>query len=101
MPTRRYFLRNSAIVMAGVGAAPLWLTRAAAAAEGRKKFLVGIFLRGAADSLNVVVPFAEKRYYEMRPGLAIPAPGNANSGGPDLDGRFALNPAAAAQSSVG
>ena len=31
MLTRRVFLRGSAIVMAGMGAAPMWLARAAAA----------------------------------------------------------------------
>jgi uncharacterized protein (DUF1501 family) len=65
------------------------------AAGGKRKILVAIFQRGAADGLNVVVPFAEKRYYELRPTIAIPAP--SGSGGPnsaiDLDGRFALNPA--------
>ena len=28
MPTRRFFLRNSALAMVGVGASPLWLERA-------------------------------------------------------------------------
>jgi hypothetical protein len=28
MPTRRFFLRNSALAMVGAGAAPLWLERA-------------------------------------------------------------------------
>ena len=26
------------------------------------------------DGLNVVVPFGEKRYYELRPSIAIPRP---------------------------
>lgn len=101
MLTRRYFLRGSAIAMAGVGTAPMWLARAAAA-EGRKnKTLVAIFLRGAADGLNIVVPFGDKRYAELRPTLAIRAPEAqvANNNGVtfgasiDLDGMFALNSA--------
>jgi len=103
MMTRRLFLRGSAVVMAGIGAAPSWLARAAEGAKGKRKVLVAIFQRGAADSLNVVVPFSEKRYYEMRPTIGIPAPSGlpATSGpvnGPgqnsaiDLDGRFALHP---------
>ena len=48
MLTRRIFLRGSVITMAGAGAAPFWLARAAAGAPGRRK-LVAIFLRGAAD----------------------------------------------------
>jgi len=95
MLTRRIFLRGSAIFMAGAGAAPFWLGRAAAATQGRRKILVAIFQRGAADGLNVVVPFAEKRYYELRPTIGIPVPSGSNppNGAIDLDGRFGLNPA--------
>jgi uncharacterized protein (DUF1501 family) len=96
MLTRRIFLsgalRGSAVVMAGSGVAPSWLARAAAGAPGKKKILVAIFQRGAADGLNVVVPFSDKRYYEMRPTIGVPAPGSQN-GAIDLDGHFALNPA--------
>jgi uncharacterized protein (DUF1501 family) len=94
MLTRRIFLRGSAMVMAGAGSVPFWLGRAAAAAPGKRKILVAIFQRGAADGLNVVVPFAEKRYYELRPTIGIPAPGSSNGPQPaiDLDGRFGLNP---------
>ena len=56
---RRVFLRDSALAMVGIGAAPLWLTRALYAADApspRKKILVAIFQRGAADGLNIVVP---------------------------------------------
>jgi uncharacterized protein (DUF1501 family) len=102
MVTRRVFLRNSGIVMAGMGAVPAWLARAAALQgekrEGKKrKILVAIFQRGAADGLNIVVPFSERRYHELRPTLAIAAPSELNrANGPfgnaiDLDGRFALN----------
>src|ERR1019366_10192744 len=73
MLTRRIFLRGSAVVMAGMGTAPLWLTRAAAAESRKNKTLVAIFLRGAADGLNIVVPFGDKRYRELRPTLAIAA----------------------------
>jgi uncharacterized protein (DUF1501 family) len=98
MMTRRIFLRGSAVVMAGMGAAPTWLTRAAAAESRKNKTLVAIFLRGAADGLNIVVPFGDKRYRELRPSLAIGPPTGQNNGnggpfGPaiDLDGTFALN----------
>src|SRR5215471_2615714 len=95
MLTRRIFLRDSAVVMAGAGSAPFWLGRAAAGTQAKRKTLVVIFQRGAADGLNIVVPFAEKRYYELRPSIGIPAPGGSGGmGGPpaiDLDGRFALN----------
>jgi uncharacterized protein (DUF1501 family) len=96
MLTRRIFLRGSAMVMAGAGSVPFWLGRAAASTGGRRKVLVAIFQRGAADGLNVVVPFADKRYYELRPTIGIPEPSKAGQGNQaalDLDGHFGLHPA--------
>ena len=62
----------------------------------RKKILVAIFQRGAADGLNVVVPHGEKRYYDLRPTIAIPRPdGTAATSAIDLDGFFGLHPALA------
>jgi uncharacterized protein (DUF1501 family) len=91
MLTRRIFMRGSALVMAGTGVAPGWLARAAEQTEGKKKILIAIFQRGAADGLNIVVPFSEKRYYELRPSISVPVPGGQN-GSIDLDGHFALHP---------
>lgn len=94
MLTRRSFLRSSAIALVGAGAAPPWLVRAAAHGRQEKtgrKILVAIFQRGAADGLNIVVPFFEPRYYQIRPSIAIAQPGRPN-GGLDLDGKFALHP---------
>jgi uncharacterized protein (DUF1501 family) len=91
MLTRRYFMRASAIAVAGMGAAPSWLVRAAAPSETHNKILIAIFQRGAADGLNIVVPHFEKRYYELRPTIAIQPPGKDN-GAIDLDGRFGLHP---------
>jgi len=91
MLTRRYFMRASAIAVAGMGAAPSWLVRAAAPGETKGKILIAIFQRGAADGLNIVVPHFEKRYYELRPTIAIQPPGKEN-GAIDLDGRFGLHP---------
>jgi len=100
MLTRRIFLRGSAVVLAGMGAVPSWLARAAATEGKKRKILVVIFQRGAADGLNIVVPFSEKRYRDLRPTLAIappnsqtPANGVINGNAIDLDGRFALNSA--------
>jgi uncharacterized protein (DUF1501 family) len=92
MLTRRDFLRSSAIVLGAAGTVPDWLLRAAAQGKTGRKILVAIFQRGAADGLNVVVPYFEPRYYQLRPSIAIPQPGKPN-GGLDLDGRFALHPA--------
>ena len=69
MWTRRGFLRGSAIAMVGMGQAPIWLARAAAAEGKRRKTLVAIFMRGAADGLNIVPPFGDPRYRDLRPNL--------------------------------
>src|SRR5215472_1689526 len=96
---RRIFLRNSALAMVGVGTAPLWLERALYATDApasRKKILVAIFQRGAADGLNVVVPHGEKAYYDLRPTIAIPRPGaDKENSAIDLDGFFGLHPSLA------
>jgi uncharacterized protein (DUF1501 family) len=80
-----------------MGAAPAWLSRSVYASEAarRKKILVAIFQRGAVDGLNVVVPFGEKRYYELRPSIAIPVPDGGPNSAIDLDGFFGLHPALA------
>ena len=54
--------------------------------------LIVIFLRGAVDGLNVVVPYQEAAYYDARPQIAIPQPGK-DGGALDLDGQFGLHPA--------
>jgi len=58
--------------------------------------LVVIFLRGAADVLNMVVPHGEAAYYRLRPTLGIPRPDDARSRREeralDLDGFFGLHP---------
>jgi uncharacterized protein (DUF1501 family) len=100
MPTRRIFLKNAALAMVGMGAAPLWLERALYAADepaARKKILVAIFQRGAADGLNIVVPHGDEHYYAMRPTIAVPRPSGSDpqNSAVDLDGFFGLHPALA------
>ena len=100
MWTRRVFLRGSAIAMAGMGPAPMWLARAAASEGRKRKILVAIFMRGAADGLNIVVPFGDPRYRELRPTLGLQPPrpqDDSQNNGPfgpviDLDGKFGLHP---------
>jgi uncharacterized protein (DUF1501 family) len=91
--TRRIFLRNSALAVVGTAAVPTFLTRAAfgAVESGtRTKRLVVIFQRGAADGLNIVVPYAERNYYAMRPSINIPQKSVL-----DLNGFFGLHPSLA------
>jgi uncharacterized protein (DUF1501 family) len=90
---RRFFLRNGALAVAGTAAIPSFLVRSVLAESGVTPGgrLVVIFQRGAADGLNVVVPYREKNYYAMRPTIAIPAAQVL-----DLDGFFGLHPSLAA-----
>ncbi len=93
---RRNLLQNAAI-LAAAGLIPIginsWAVKGIAQTNNRKR-LIAIFLRGAVDGLNVVVPYQESNYYEARPRIAIPKPGEKD-GVLDLDGRFGLHPALA------
>src|ERR1700751_4737274 len=94
MPTRRVFVRNSALAVVGTAAVPSFLARAAfgaAEAGARSKRLVVLFQRGAADGLNIVVPHGEPQYYAMRPSINIP-----RKSALDLNGFFGLHPALSA-----
>ena len=93
MISRRVLLRNGGLALVSLGFAPGFVTRTAAAGAARRKVLIAIFQRGAADGLNMVVPFAERDYYAARPTIAIPQPGGGREGAAlDLDGFFALHP---------
>ena len=58
--------------------------------------LVVVFLRGAADVLNMVVPHGEDAYYQLRPALGIARPDDTSAKkadrAVDLDGFFGLHP---------
>src|SRR5579864_1633863 len=90
---RRFFLHKGALALAETTTIPGFLIRSVLAetAPGPNRRLVVIFQRGAADGLNIVVPYREKNYYAMRPGIAIP-PDKVI----DLDGFFGLHPSMAA-----
>lgn len=103
--TRRLFLKHGGIALASVGLAPVmgpaFLRRAVFAAEPtaakRRKTLICIFQRGAADGLSVVVPHGDPDLYRLRPTLAIPRPdaGRTGASALDLDGFYGLHPALA------
>src|ERR1019366_7795254 len=90
---RRFFLHKGALALAGTTAIPSFLVRTimaqSAATPGKR--LVIVFQRGAADGLNIVVPYREQNYYAMRPTIAI-KPNEVI----DLDGYFGLHPQMAA-----
>ncbi|HEX8813549.1 MAG TPA: hypothetical protein VF742_16305, partial [Terracidiphilus sp.] len=85
---RRFFLHKGALALAGTTAIPQFLVRTVMAqAATPKRRLVVIFQRGAADGLNIVVPYRERNYYAMRPSISVPQDKVI-----DLDGFFGLHP---------
>src|SRR6266536_5200400 len=94
MLSRRCFMKSGGLALVGFGWIPRFLERVAAAETGKKgKILVTIFQRGAADGLNIVVPFGETAYYNLRPTIAVPAPSSgAERSALDLDGFFGFHP---------
>ena len=95
--SRRYFMKQGGIALVGLSAVPAFLQRAIAASPTvGKKQLVVLFQRGAADGLNIVVPFGEPNYYRLRPTIAIPQPKRGGIDATlDLDGFFGLHPSLA------
>jgi uncharacterized protein (DUF1501 family) len=91
---RRKLIQNASLVL-GASLVPIslnsWAIRSEAQTSNTKRLIV-IFLRGAADGLNIVVPHQENSYYDYRPSIAIPYP-QEPEGAIDLDGFFGLNPA--------
>ncbi len=93
--TRRGFMKNGALALIGTSTIPSFLERSVMAemttAAANKKKLVVIFQRGAADGLNIVVPYQEKSYYQMRSSIAI-----QQNQVIDLNGFFGLHPSMSA-----
>jgi len=80
-------------------ALPTWMPRLAFAphhTSPRGDTLVVVFLRGAADILNMVVPHGEDAYYRLRPSLGIPRPDDSRAKQEertiDIDGFFGFHP---------
>jgi len=93
---RRFFLKSSGLAMAGLGFAPGFLKRAlAGTAGGGKRVLVTLFQRGAVDGLSMIPPVGEPHYFQVRPTIALSAPGKGDDGALRLDDTFGLHPALA------
>ncbi len=65
--SRRGFLRNLAL--------------AGSVSRSGSKTLVCVFLRGGADTLNLVVPYGDDRYYSLRPTISIARPASVQTDG--------------------
>jgi uncharacterized protein (DUF1501 family) len=90
--SRRQFLGAAATISAA-SMFPAWLPKVVMSRQyaSNRDIVVSIFMRGGADGLSIVAPFADNQYYVSRPTIAIPRPGDAN-GGINLDGFFAFAP---------
>ena len=92
---RRDLLSGAAAASLGllpVGRSAWAVTGELPAAAPRR--LIVVFLRGAADGLNIVVPYADPGYYQARSSIALARPGT-EGGALELDRRFGLHPALA------
>ena len=96
---RRDFLR--ALTGTAIGVSSFLLehpfqprVRIARGAPTNGKTLVCIFQRGGCDGLNMIVPYGDDAYYNLRTSIAIPAPGSGQAN-PAIalgDGFFGLHP---------
>ncbi|WP_454688681.1 DUF1501 domain-containing protein [Achromobacter aloeverae] len=86
MTTRRHFLGLAGTLAGSIIAAPRIVF---ANVETERRF-VFVIQRGAADGLNIVVPYADPAYAGLRGDLAIDSQAATR-----LDGTFALHPALA------
>jgi uncharacterized protein (DUF1501 family) len=100
-PTRRGFLVGLGISSLAWAMPVTALSQIAVdpkSAKTGRNIVVSIFLRGGADGLNIVVPYAEDAYNRMRPTLRLLAPNAAGAKSDrvlNLDGFFGFNPALA------
>jgi uncharacterized protein (DUF1501 family) len=97
--SRRVFVKSGALALVSLGMDPLFLERAAylpyrplpSPTVADSPVLVCLFMRGAVDGLNMIVPHGDPVYYRERPTIAVPAREVI-----DLDGFFGLHPRLAA-----
>src|SRR5262245_36788152 len=81
--TRRGFLRQMAI------------GHESALLEAGERTLVCVFLRGGADTLNLIAPYGDDRYYKLRPTISIPPPRSDSDSGDAairIDDFYAFHP---------
>lgn len=97
--SRRDFLKSMGVLGVSSALFPSWMPKLVFSPTGQSAnhdVLVAIFQRGGMDGLNAVVPYGEgSGYYDRRPTIAIPEPGNGYGSAIDLDGFFGLHPSLA------
>ncbi len=88
MPQSLLLSRRAFLIGCSVAASPLLTPVTFAAAPGENRLVI-VVLRGAMDGLDVLRPLGDPDYLALRPSLAVDAALSL-----DLDGFFALHPAA-------
>jgi len=87
---RRMFLSSGAALLASAVNTRLF------AASGTDARLLFVFLRGAYDAANTLVPISSDLYYEARPTIAIPRPAKGQAqAAHELNADWGLHPALA------
>jgi uncharacterized protein (DUF1501 family) len=84
---RRNLLQSVAALSLAAGAGQLL------AAPAAKSRLLVVFLRGAYDACNLLVPISSNFYYEARPDIAVPRPGADLNTALPLSADWGLHPA--------
>ncbi len=64
-----------------------------AAPQAVQQRLLVVFLRGAYDATNVLIPYSSSFYYEARPNIAVAKPGTGEDAALALSADWALHPA--------
>ncbi len=91
--SRRQFITWSAGAAFLATVLPPWLPRVVLAESyaSNRDVIISVFMRGGADGLSIVAPFADPEYYAGRPTIAIPRPDSSLANkGIALDDRFAF-----------
>lgn len=93
---RRSFLSGVASLSGAAALSVTGVSRALPNANGAgRPVLVFVVLRGGMDGLSALVPYHDKRYYELRKSIALSAPNRGAKASLRLDGQFGLHPALA------
>lgn len=97
---RRDFLKRSGLLglarpalATALGAGSLFTSGRLFAAPQTDTRLLVVFMRGAYDSANLLVPYSSDFYYETRPTIAVPRPDSQDGAALPLTPEWALHPA--------
>lgn len=77
--TRRQFIKQTgslALGAAALGAIPRTVFGVPGTGSPAKPTLVVLYLRGGSDTLSTLIPYGDRTYYNLRPTIAIPKPGD-------------------------